>query len=237
MMKYLSTTTPSNNKLHLNLTPNSVLVFDLDDTLYKEVEFLRSAFMEISSHLHKSCGRNHFEKMLEWYNSGVDVFGKLEEECGSHIAQKDELIQMYRLHLPNINLCSAVKIFLEVVRPISQALGIITDGRSITQRNKIRALKLDQYFDHIIISEEFGSEKPSLASFQYYEDKYPLSDYCYFGDNVKKDFIAPNILGWNSICILDDGKNIHHQNFDIESVHLPRIMISNFSELEIINGL
>jgi putative hydrolase of the HAD superfamily len=223
--------------LHLKITPNSVLVFDLDDTLFKEVEFLRSAFKEISSLLQKSCGINYYDKMLEWYSSGVDVFRNLEEECGNQMAPKKDLVQMYRQHSPDIILCPGAKIFLEVVRPVSKGLGIITDGRSITQRNKIRALELDQYFDDIIISEEFGSEKPSLANFQFYEDKYPLSDYFYFGDNVKKDFLAPNALGWNSICLLDDGKNIHHQNFDVESVLQPKMRVNSFSEIEIINEL
>ena len=223
--------------MHLKITPNSVLVFDLDDTLYKEVDFLRSAFAEISSSLQKYCGVNYYDKMLKWFDSGVDVFGKLEKECGNRKLQKMEMIQIYRQHFPNISLCSGVETFLDAVRPSSKGLGIITDGRSITQRNKIKALELEQYFDDIIISEEFGSEKPSLASFQYFEDKYPLSDYFYFGDNLKKDFIAPNKLGWNSICLLDDGKNIHHQNFDVASSLLPQIIISNFSEIEILNEL
>lgn len=237
MMRFLFIIIRGKNKLHLKITSNSVLVFDLDDTLYKEVEFLKSAFMEISTIMQKVSGINYYDKMVEWYYSGADVFSKLEEECGNRIAPKKELIHMYRQHFPNISLCPSAEIFLNMVRPISKGLGIITDGRSITQRNKIRALELDQYFDDIIISEEFGSEKPSLASFQYYEDKYPLSDYFYFGDNITKDFLAPNKLGWNSICLLDDGKNIHHQNFDVETDLLPKIKINNFSEIEIINEL
>jgi len=43
--------------------------------------------------------------------------------------------------------------------------------------------------------------------------------------------IAPNILNWNSICLLDNGKNIHKQNFALEKKYMPRIIIKSFKEL------
>ncbi len=50
---------------------------------------------------------------------------------------------------------------------LNYKLGMITDGRSITQRNKYRALELDRFIDDndLVISEEFGSEKPSEKNF------------------------------------------------------------------------
>ena len=51
-------------------------------------------------------------------------------------------------------------------------LGIISDGRSRTQRNKLRALGLD-WIEDVVISEEFGSEKPCEANYLYFEKKYP----------------------------------------------------------------
>jgi putative hydrolase of the HAD superfamily len=37
-------------------------------------------------------------------------------------------------------------------------LGLITDGRSISKRKKIKALNIEKYFEYILISEEFGTE-------------------------------------------------------------------------------
>ena len=32
------------------------------------------------------------------------------------------------------------------------------------------------------------------------------------GDNLKKDFLTPNRLGWQTVCLRDDGRNIHKQD-------------------------
>lgn len=42
----------------------------------------------------------------------------------------------------------------------------------------------------------------------------PHLTYMCVSDNLKKDFIAPNALGWETVCPLDDGRNIHKQDFD-----------------------
>ena len=49
---------------------------------------------------------------------------------------------------------------------------------------------------------------------------------------VPKDFVAPNHLGWITICLLDDGRNIHHQNFSLTQSMLPQHMISQITETE-----
>lgn len=43
----------------------------------------------------------------------------------------------------------------------------------------------------------------------------------YIGDNLRKDFVAPNKLGWQTICLLDNGENIHSQDFSVDSIFLP----------------
>ena len=46
---------------------NKVVVFDLDDTLYKEIDFLKSAYKEIAT----SIGNPELiQQMLEWYKNG-----------------------------------------------------------------------------------------------------------------------------------------------------------------------
>ena len=61
----------------------------------------------------------------------------------------------------------------------------------------------------ISISEEIGAVKPSLKGFKLIEEKLNKDSYYYIGDNIKKDFIAPNKLNWKTICLVDNGKNIH----------------------------
>ncbi len=122
---------------------------------------------------------------------------------------------------------------LEWLTEIGIDIGLITDGRSITQRKKILALGLDKYISNemIIISEEFGSEKPSLDNYKYFMKRKPnCNHFVYVGDNTQKDFIAPNTLGWTTIGLIDDGSNIHPQK-KIDSLHNPKIWISTLKEI------
>lgn len=207
---------------------DTVICFDLDDTLYKEIDFLKSAYMEIAMTV------GHPEatvRMLDWYYAKVNAFEKLIETYGLSITVSD-CLKIYRNHFPEISLDTGVKEFLVELKDNGAKLGLISDGRSITQQNKIKALGLEGLFDIEIISEEFGSEKPSLKNYQAVMDKFPEQQkFIYVGDNPAKDFIAPNQLGWNSVCLLDDGRNIHKQDFDLLQGYLPKERIVVLTDL------
>ncbi|MCD8181749.1 MAG: HAD family hydrolase [Bacteroides sp.] len=51
----------------------------------------------------------------------------------------------YRMHFPIISLSEGVENSLKKMRQAGFILGIVTDGRNITQSNKIKALGLEQY--------------------------------------------------------------------------------------------
>jgi putative hydrolase of the HAD superfamily len=57
-------------------------------------------------------------------------------------------------------------------------------------------------------------------------------NYYYVGDNTSKDFVAPNRLGWTTICLLDDGRNIHKQDFSLPQDMLPQHKISKIRDIE-----
>ena len=43
--------------------------------------------------------------------------------------------------------------------------------------------------------------------------------------------ITPNKLGWKTICLLDDGRNIHRQDFSCPEEYLPNVKIHTLKEL------
>lgn len=209
-----------------------IIVFDLDDTLYKEVEFLQSAYREISSWLEKSYGKkNVYEYMLSCYKKGLNVFACVNNEYNLKFSL-DAYLDRYRMHMPEISLAKDVEDSLISMCENDCILGIITDGRSITQSNKITALGLNRYisWENCIISETFGYSKPCPQAFLYFQNKYIDADFYYIGDNVIKDFIAPNQLGWITICVKDDGRNIHKQTSVTKELK-PKYEIVRFSEL------
>lgn len=203
---------------------NTVLVFDLDDTLYKEEDFLLSAYWHIAGKLEVDLKKNLYLQMKAWYIQGLSVFDVLKERFV--IRQSIvELVEMYRQHSPSIQLDLETQYMLQKLSNESFEMGVITDGRSSSQRNKLRALEVDNLFDHVVISEEFGTEKPSELNFRHFMKLYPDMQYVYIGDNTAKDFVAPNRLGWTTVCLLDDGRNIHRQDFSLDKEYVPQIRI------------
>lgn len=208
---------------------SDVIVFDLDDTLYKEVTFVESGFKAIAHHLGNPSFAN--EMMTSW-NDGKNAFEQLIINH-SLTASIEGLLSIYRTHIPSIELDSSIGDSLDALVANGKVLGMITDGRSLTQRNKIKALGLSQWFpdDNIIISEEFGSAKPDIKNYRFFMSKYPGKTYTYVGDNVAKDFIAPKSLGWQTICIKDKGLNIHPQDFSLSEEYLPDNIINHLKEI------
>lgn len=213
---------------------NYMVIFDLDDTLYKEVDFLKSAYLEISNYIESQFGYHGiiYKTMLDLYAKGEDVFKELIWRFELPL-KKEDLLFMYRTHFPDISLSPETRQTLEILSEL-HPIGLITDGRAVTQRNKINVLGLMSYIKeekNIVISEEFKSAKPSVCNYRYFHDLYPAKQFIYVGDNVEKDFIAPNSLHWVTVCLLDDGRNIHKQDFGREDEYLPTYKVNNISSI------
>ena len=212
---------------------NKVVIFDLDDTLYKEIDFLKSAYREIAFWLEVRFGLNGiFERMLTDYLTGRNVFNILTRHPDIMVT-KEELLVIYQNHYPVISLTEEIEQTLIFFKKSGVPLGLITDGRSVSQRNKIHVLHLMHFIEErdMVISEEFGSEKPDIRNYKYFESRYPDCKYIYVGDNVEKDFITPNRLGWTTVCLLDNGMNIHRQDFSLSQEYLPAFKIGSVAEL------
>lgn len=220
------------------MTPYSsdkpIVIFDLDDTLYKEIDYLYSAYRQIAGYLISSryVDDDPYKMMVDWYHAGANVFQSLNERFGLNIPL-EVYLNIYRTHFPNISLDSETEQLLSEMSQSGYIIGIISDGRSITQRNKIAALGLERFVrdDCIIISEEFGSEKPNEANYLAIHNLFSDSRFVYVGDNPQKDFVTPNKLGWETICLLDDGRNIHKQDFTLPTQYKPHAFINNINIL------
>ena len=218
------------------------VVFDLDDTLYKEKEFVRSAFREICN-IYSSNNDTAdflFDKMMYAFDNNGNAFTTLLNLIPSETLSVEGLLTLYREHKPKLSLNADTKTILTILRENKVEIGLITDGRTVSQRNKIEALGLTKYIreENIVISEEFGSCKPDKLNFLHFMEKYPdCQTFIYVGDNLEKDFITPNTLGWKSICLADNGENIHKQNFNIRTEYLPKYIVNSLKEILFILSL
>ena len=177
------------------------VIFDLDDTLYSEKEYVKSGFKKISEHF----------KMPEFESELWQVFergGKpIDEVFRMHgiMDLKDEALHVYRFQKPDIHLYDGVAEMLERLRK-SYKVGIITDGRPEGQNAKIDALGLESKADEIIITDELGGieyRKPNLTAFILMQRKLgiPFEKMVYVGDNPQKDFQGPEKVGMKSIVL------------------------------------
>ena len=218
--------------MDIKVSENTTVVFDLDDTLYNELDFLKSAYISIAKELDPKGWQQLYVLMFSLYRNNKDVFEVISTKYGHN---KTLLIQMYRDHTPNITLFKGVLDTIKAILAKNGKVGILTDGRSHTQRNKIKALGLNDFVDFIVISEEVGSEKPNPNNFKIIEAKSNSEVHYYIGDNLKKDFIAPNTLGWKTICLIDSGLNIHNDGYrHLTKQQTPQHYIFAIEELDII---
>ena len=177
-----------------------VVVFDLDDTLYDEIEFVKSGFQEIDNYLKNSFGnKNYYNFMWQLFlkNGSGKIFDYLIEEFKLNI-DIQKLIEIYRFHRPNISLpISSKKILENLYKNVD--ISLITDGHYITQQNKFQVLGLEKYIEFPIFTDFYNTKKPDLKPFKIVMEKFPNKRYIYIADNPKKDFIAPKKLGWKTI--------------------------------------
>ena len=206
---------------------NYTIVIDLDDTIYPENDFKKSALLEISKILERLYNIKK-EKTLEIFNQGGDIFQNISNYIGFP-SIKESLIWLYRLHSPKkLPKYNSLK-FIDTLLKKEITTLILTDGFSLTQRLKLESLgllSLDLY-----ISEEFQSAKPDKLRFEIIQKKYKSRQYFYIADNPKKDFYAPNQLGWNTILIKQKWKYIHSQELQIDNNYNPKMVINSFDEI------
>ncbi len=213
-------------------TADTVFVFDLDDTLYKEADYHISGVQAVSSKVKQVYGfdvGSYLKTKIE--NGETDLWGSLCNHFKLPATVKDSLIWEYRLHTPDIKLSDSTKSLLSWLEEKSAGVAILTDGRSITQRLKINALGLA--YLPAFISDEYGEVKPDPVRFKSIERQYPNKKYIYIADNLAKDFLAPNELGWTTFGLKDDGHNIHPQNItNFDQPYLPDYWLLELEELK-----
>lgn len=213
-----------------NLLDYDVVVFDLDDTLYSEMDYVLSGYNFLSDLLEKLYSKNTYQTFINALNEKApDVFSYVISEHKLPKIIKDHLVLVYRYHMPNIKLHEGVMSVLETLNNKNIPIYLISDGRSITQRLKIFSLDIENFFELIFISEEVGVGKPEPDSFIAIQRAHPNESIVYVADNPKKDFIAPKQLGWSSIGIINKNTRVHPLTNNY--IQAASVWIDEFKEL------
>ena len=193
-----------------NLYRIKAIVFDLDDTLYPQVEYKRSGFKVVASWLADKKGVDSstvlqsLEAILNQFGASYPyMFDRLAEliKIGPHVVP--EMVRRFIEHKPRICCYDGVIPMLTRLKN-KYRLGILTDGRLIVQQKKIDALGLTDRVDEILCSDLVGLEKPATELFQWFEDAFRLNgeNLIYVGDNPHKDFYGANQQEWSTVRVM-----------------------------------
>jgi len=191
----------------------TTVVFDLDDTLYDEIEYCKSGFSAVAGFLaglpEFPPAERIFDSLWQQLTSGnrTETFNAALDELGIGCDDKliGELIKVYRSHTPKITLPDDSRDILDQLHG-GYTLALLTDGFLPAQQLKVKTLGIERYFKCIIYTEELGRDcwKPSPAGFEKLMEMLNVKpqNAAYVADNQQKDFIAPNKLGILTIQLI-----------------------------------
>lgn len=219
------------------------IVFDLDDTLYMEKEYVISGFQEVDHWVQSHYNvQGFFEKAISLFHQGHRgyIFNEAFELLNIDIEYEMilQMLKVYREHLPKIQLYPDARWALQYFYE-KAVIGLLTDGFLEAQRQKVKALDIGSYFKSIVYSDEWGREywKPNPVPYNRMSTKMGIDpkQCLYIGDNPQKDFITAKRLGWTTICVkrADD----LYSAAAIDSEYLADYQISTLCELKHINLL
>lgn len=204
------------------------VLFDLDDTLYRERDFVDQSFRNVAEVMAKYLaerGKSRereengnlrsarvgespeelFRQMIELMEKEGrgEIFNRLCERYDVDIPV-EELVRIYRETKPVLSLYPDGEEFLARLEKKGIKTGLITDGNVQVQHNKIRALGLDRRLDVVLASYDLGLRKPDPGVYVYCLEKLGCGpeEAVYIGDNPLKDFIGARKLGMKTVRII-----------------------------------
>lgn len=186
------------------------VVFDLDDTLYPEIDYVQSGYHVVASEIEKRYDlQNAQEELLALFSKNrQNVFNRYLKRHGLPMDENaiSELLAIYRNHTPDLILSEEVEQTLIYLREKLYKIGIITDGDPSRQYRKIQTLGLEQFVDEIIVTDAIGGEqcrKPHPLAFEILCKIFTIhpEEMVYVGDNPQKDFAVKKFLPITTIQI------------------------------------
>jgi len=189
-----------------------IVAFDLDDTLYRELDYVESGFRAVAEHvatahpITSEAAHEILMKSLECHERGRQFDDLLQAIGAFSVRQRDVLVQVYRQHKPEIELPTESSSTLRALAAEGHRLFLVTDGNHHVQNRKVEALGIRSFVEHAYLTGRYGHEatKPGTKVFELMltRTRAEAADLVYVGDNPRKDFIGVRSLGGSTIRVL-----------------------------------
>jgi len=195
-----------------DLSGVKLVIFDMDDTLFAERDFVYGAYHAVSALVIEKYGVFIEDELRRRFDEGQrgDLFTTVLNSLGVNISEKEiqALVKIYRSHTPHLYPYADVSV-IKLLKQNGFKTGLISDGWLKVQQKKFDALKLSRYFDEVIFTDSLGREfwKPHPCSFELMSKWFDTkpSEMLYIGDNPQKDFITCNKMGMHTLRIRRHG--------------------------------
>jgi putative hydrolase of the HAD superfamily len=196
----------------LNLLPFEAIVFDLDDTLYLERDYVSSGLQAVAVWADANLGvpfQVALSELQLLFDQGyrTNTFDRWIESSvvqGVADGEVSDLVWVYREHAPSLTPLPGVHALLDTLRKECR-LGLLSDGHLVVQRKKLAALGLAAYFDAVVFTDEWGRQawKPASKGFVILLEKLGVkpSEAVYVGDNPLKDFFGARSVGMKTVRV------------------------------------
>jgi putative hydrolase of the HAD superfamily len=215
------------------------IVFDLDDTLYSERDYVLSGFKAVANWAAVNLGIEQdrgYDTLFDLYVAGVrnNTFNQwLEIHQIENTAIVPKLLDVYREHSPTISPFGESIDLLKMLTK-SYKIGLVSDGYLQVQQLKWAALGLDSFFDAVVFSDSLGREnwKPSTTPFKLVLEQLNIAPEfsVYIGDNPRKDFLGARQLGMSTIWVKRSDSEYGNLQ-PPSSEHYPDLTIDSLSQV------
>ena len=216
------------------------MIFDIDDTLFDTTTLVNKARMNAVDAMVKSglaCESelvyNSLMKIVANYGANYDRhFDRLLDLLGHEHDPKiiaAGIVAYHDAELTYLKPDSDVLPTLIALKERGYRIGIVSNGRSVKQWEKMIRLGLHQIPDVVVISEEVGFEKPDARIFQVALNNLKLKpgEAAYVGDTIATDVLGANTAGLFSILLTKRGR----EERTVTKGEIPKATIERISEL------
>jgi putative hydrolase of the HAD superfamily len=188
------------------MTPRAI-VFDLDDTLYRERRFVLSGYRAVALAIERDLrvsASQVFRVLSLALRRGrrSRAFQDLAASLGVPESKVPAWVEQYRAHEPALRLLPAVTRTLDRMRG-EWRVGVLTNGIPSVQAAKVRALGLGDLVDAVTYADEFGGGKPSAAAFFEILSRLGAEARCavFAGDDPLRDIEGARRIGMKTVFV------------------------------------
>ncbi len=202
------------------------VIFDIDNTLYNYDNCHRVAWDALCEYVrvHLQVDREQFAAYHKEAAKAVER--RLGIDCGAlhnRLLRYQVLLEMHGFGLAHalpmekiywdtliaaMEPAPGIMECLPALKKAGYVLGIGTDMTVDYQLLKLEAMKMMDYFDFIVSSEEVAAEKPAVKLFRCCAEKagVPAAECVFIGDNFKKDILGAQAAGMTPIWFCEDAQ-------------------------------